>query len=268
MSARIMLDAGILTHSDFAEAATRPSSGSWGNPDFSGEIYGLIRRAPVNNRELQDQIDALFTVGRLIREGRIEAYTYIELQFELARGANERSRFNALTGCKVDRCPPAIERSKLLSTLSSSGFFAKGGKKDKKNAHLNQDGGQIEGIGLIRSLPEDQIEALIRLIPNLTPFEIGNLRSIHWFKCICDRFGGPEHYPDAFHLWTAERNSLDAFLTLDTILQNKVSNIKRERNSPIDIKITVLRPLDLLSSLGIDTIDPVPMVQGKFNYLF
>jgi hypothetical protein len=272
MPSRIMLDASIVIHSEIAETTKREAHGRWGSPNYSGKIHGLMRKKNFQEnekqREQQRQVEALFTVGRLIREGRVEAYTYIELQFELARGANERSRFNALTGCKIDRCPPAVERSKLLSTFNSSDFFAKGGNKDKRNTHSNQDRGQIEGIGMIRSLLEDQIEPLIRFVPNLTHFEIENLRNIHWFKFICDRFGGPEHYPDAFHLWTAERNSLDVFLTLDTTLQNKVSNIKRERNSPIEIKIVILRPLDLLSSLGIDRIDPVPMEQGQFYYLF
>jgi hypothetical protein len=101
----------------------------------------------------------------------------------------------------------------------------------------------------------------------LTDFEVGALRNIEWFQFLCARSGSPENYPDVFHLWTAERNGLDAVLTLDCKLRKLVSQVKKEKIRQIEIKTEVLRPLDLVQKLGIDQPDPVRIEHGRFYYL-
>ena len=101
----------------------------------------------------------------------------------------------------------------------------------------------------------------------LTEFDIESLRDICWFQFLCERSGSPENYPDVFHLWTAERNGLDALLTLDNGLRNLVSRVRSENVRTITIRTDVLHPLDLLRKLGIDNPDSVPMEPDRFYYL-
>ena len=89
-------------------------------------------RVPDEDTENQNQKNALFTVGRLIRERRIEAYDYVEISFERMRGRPPIQQFNALQNCKIHRCAPAVERSRFTQTINFRETIAKGGKKDRK----------------------------------------------------------------------------------------------------------------------------------------
>jgi hypothetical protein len=101
----------------------------------------------------------------------------------------------------------------------------------------------------------------------LTDFDVESFRDIGWFQFLCERSGSAENYPDVFHLWTVKRNCLDAILTLEKRLPNLVDRVKNERNKQIEIKTEVLRPLDLLQKLGIDSPDPVPVNADRFYHL-
>jgi len=63
---RVMLDSGIFSHSEFAEAAMQTRTIQWAGHSEEVQIGGLIRKKQFSNREYQRQTDSLFTVGRLI----------------------------------------------------------------------------------------------------------------------------------------------------------------------------------------------------------
>jgi hypothetical protein len=258
---RILLDNGIFSHSEFAEPAVMQTSVRWGDRDHVFSVHGLVRKAPDENAEYQSQQEALFTVGRLIREGRIEAYDYNEIQFERIRGKTAVQGCNALTGCTIHRCPPAVERSRFRKSINFMDVISKGGKKDKRAGADLGEANQIAFLKWLCTLRKEQMGVLISLAPQigLTGFEIESVKNIDWFKFLCQRSGSPENYPDVFHLWTAERNGLDALLTLDGRLQNLVSSVRNEKVRRFEIKTDVLRPLELLQKLGINDPDPVPM---------
>ena len=65
------------------------------------------------------------------------------------------------------------------------------------------------------------------------------------FLEILDRIGGNKH-ADAYHLWTAEHNRVDFFLTTDQKLINSV------RGSRVDINVEVVAPSELLKELGLN----------------
>ena len=259
---RILLDNGVFIHSEFAEGAEKATSLRWANKD-PVFLHGFVRKAPVRD---QEQMEALFTVGRLIREGRIEAFDYNEIQFEGMKHKRGLPVCNALQGCCPRTCPPAVQRSKFRTTHNFAEFISKGGKEDREAGIAPAEGNQIAFFQWLRTLTRADIEALIPLI-DLTVFEIENLRNIEWFKSLCQRSQSPENYPDVFHLWTAERNGLDAFLTLDATFQNLVCGVRNEKVRKIEIRAEVLRPLDLLQKLGIDKPDPVPMEHNRFYHL-
>jgi len=266
---RILLDNGIFSHSEFAEYSIEHTSVRWGNTEHVLPVQGFIRKAPDSNLEERAQKEALFTIGRLIREGRMEAHRYIEIFFEGMRGRTALSIGNALHGCNIRECPPALERSKFRSSVDLWDTISKGGKKDRKAGVKLGATNQIAFLEWLCTLEEEHVEALRPHAAQigLTAFEIESLTDLKWFKFLCQRSGSRENYPDVFHLWTAERNNLDGMLTLDRKLSNIVTSVRKERERRIEIKTQVLCPLELLRKLGIDKPDPVPLEVGRFYQL-
>jgi hypothetical protein len=263
---RVLLDAGIFMHSRFAEPAVSQSKVHLG---AHVDVVGVVRKAPDPNSSYQRQIDALFTVGRLIREGQIEAFKYWEVECEVWRGNPELSDCNALQGCNIKTCLPALPRSKLFQTIEFQDAISKGGKKDCEAGIALSPMSQIAFFKWLIALSDDEISLLISEASRvrLSKFDVESLRNFGWFKFLCQRSQSPENYPDIFHLWTAERNGHDALLTLEERLPKLISRVKSEKRKIINIKTDVLRPLQLLQKFGIRDPDPVPMAHGRFYHL-
>jgi hypothetical protein len=266
---RILLDNGIRSHCEFAEPATSRITLRWGGRDNVSIIHGIVRKAPDRNADYQKQIDALFTVGRLIRAGHFEAYSYNEIECERLRDRVGLGVCNALRGCSIYNCPPAVMRSRFRGTIDFTDAISKGGKKDARRKVALGNANQIAFLKWLFELTKQHAELLIShaALLGLTEFDIGSLKGVEWFQFLCQRSGSAENYPDIFHLWAAERNALDVFLTLDGRLPKFLKQVRNEKNKSIAIKTDVLRPLDLLQKLGIDNLDPVPMEPGRFYHL-
>jgi len=267
---RILLDTGVLIHSEFAVHATKQVSVRWGNRNIAAPVHGFVRKAADQNLEYQRQKEALFTVGRLIREGRLKAYVYIEILFEKMRGKGTFPVCDALKACDIQGCPAALERSKFVKTLDFWQMISKGGRKDRKPGVEPGTATQIAFLKWLCSLRKEAISALIEHAAQigLDEFEVESLRNVHWFQFLCQRSGSSENYVDIFHLWTAERNDCDAVLTFDKKLPNLMSRVGKEKVKKIEIRAQVLRPLDLLRKLGIGKPDPVPMDSDRFYDFF
>jgi hypothetical protein len=130
---RVLLDTGAFIHSEFAEPTVKEVPVRWGSGESMLEVYGLKRKRSDKSEDYRKQEEAMFTVGRMIREDKIKAYTSIEIEFERFRGTCGIQEFNALQGCKVHKCDPALDRSRFRKTSDFSGFMAKGGKKDRRS---------------------------------------------------------------------------------------------------------------------------------------
>jgi hypothetical protein len=66
----------------------------------------------------------------------------------------------------------------------------------------------------VLSLDYNSLTKRPAFISRFTDFELRNLESLDRFRQICSGLS-EQHYPDAFHLWTAEVNKLAFFLTTD-----------------------------------------------------
>lgn len=267
---KILLDNGIFIHSEFAEDAINPTTVNWGDTTITRSVHGFVRKKPDDDPEYQSQKEALFTVGTLIREGRIQAYDYIEIRFERMRGRAPIQHFNALQNCQIHRCLTPVERSRFRQTINIMETIAKGGKNDRKAGTALGIANQIPFFEWLCRLSKPNVDNIVKHAADigLPPFEVESLKNVEWFQVVCRRSGSPENYPDVFHLWTAERNGLDAVLTLEKRLPNLVFRINNERNKKIQIRTEVLRPLQLLRKLGINETDPVPMAPDRFyDYL-
>jgi hypothetical protein len=264
---KVMLDNSIVSHADFGEPKTIEQKAPWGDRIFSELVTGIIRKPPHPDKEYQDQMDALFTVGRLIRCGQVRAFTYRELRFEKARGRLGIC-CNALNNCRIELCASAIERSKFRSTLNIGEMMAKGGIQDwKKGLGLGNHSQIAFLIWLYEMKAAGRDSFLLHAAKlGLTEFEVESLRSLALFKSLCECSQSSENYPDMFHIWTTERNSLDVFLTLEKSLPQIIQAANVRKKNAIKLKVEVLRPLELLQKLGISRSDEVPLKAGKFYY--
>jgi len=107
---RVMLDNSIPGHSQLCDWAMGPQGPLFGAQSHC-EVLGVARKKPHDDAAFQTQVDSLFTIGRLIREKRIEAFTYGELRCESMQQFIGDPMLDALAECEIKTCPPAIERS-------------------------------------------------------------------------------------------------------------------------------------------------------------
>jgi hypothetical protein len=263
---RVMLDNGIQGHSQLCDWAMGPNGPLFGAQSES-EVTGVVRREPHKDPDFQAQIDALFTVGRLFREKQIEAFTYSELICESMQQFIGEPMLDALAECVIDTCPPAIERSRFQMG-NYSNFARKGGTRDQRRG-LDTSLSQIAFMQMLLGLEDGFLSQWghFKALIGLTEFEIESLENLKCFQGLCKIRGGIEHYPDMFHLWTAQRNRIDVFLTLDCKLANFANTIHKTKAIPIEFPTRVLRPIELLALLGVKEPDPFPIRHGSFYTL-
>jgi len=112
-------------------------------------------------------------------------------------------------------------------------------------------------------------ESVSRLIASsttlrLTEFEIVSFERLSFFKRMCQISQTTENYPDMFHIWTAQRNRMDVFLTLESKLPNIAKQIEDSKIDALDYPTKVLRPLEFLDGMGVKSLDPVPIQPDRF----
>ena len=262
---KVLLDNCILTGAELADRALKEKTIVWGDICETISEPGY-KKKNYKDASYQKEVDALVTIGRLIREGTIEAFTYSELDFESFRRSSPLKEFNALNNCPVSRCAAPIERSKFRKTIDFSGYVSKGGKKDKQKDFEISEFSQVSFVKWLLQLHESVIRSIVshHVELGLTDFEVKSFEQLKWFKFVCRRSGSSENYPDVFHLWAAERNGIDVFLTLEQRLPNIVNQIKQSNQRAHQVRTSVLRPVEFLTSIGIDKFDDPPIEAGKF----
>ncbi len=263
-----LLDNNVIGGAECARYVERDEELDWGEVRTSLKVTGIVRKQLAQNNAYQLEMDAIHTVGRLIREERIRAFTYHELKFERARRRPFVQEFNALRECEIEMCCSPIERSKFRVTGNFSEHLRKGGKKDKDNGFFDNTYSQIGFIKWLANINKSQVEAILSNAElfHLSEFEIESLESLGWFQKLCRKFGGEENYPDAFHLWTAERNNLDYFLTLENKMANIFHDIVKGRKA-ISMNVRVVKPTELLAEIGVKELDTVPIENNRFYRL-
>lgn len=261
---RVMLDNGIFGHSQICDWAMGPQGPNFGDENQHYEVLGIVRRKAHADAAFQAQIDALLTVGRLIREGRIRAFTYSELDCEKLKQFMGDNMLDALAECRIETCLPAIERSRFLQGDYFE-FARKGGKKDRKrglDTHLSQ----IAFLEMLCDLKDGFLSQWmpIKGLLGLTDFEIESLTNVKCFQIFCQISNSVENYPDMFHLWTAQRNRMDAILTLDDRFANIAKQVYKTGKVPIEFPTQVVRPLELLERLCVNAPDQIPIKYDCF----
>ena len=263
--ARVLLDNGIIGAAELAKPATEEKTLIWDDTQQVVQVPGY-RKKIASDASDQKEIDAIVTIGRLIREGAISAYTYNELRFESFRRTTPVRAFYALDSCNIARCLAPIERSKFGQTVNFGEYISKGGKKDRKRNIDLGDFNQIPFFEWLLSLNDGDVQSILihGSEIGLTEFEVESFRQLDRFKFISSGLRSPENYPDAFHLWTAERNNIACFLTLEKTLRNIADQMAQSKNPEHRLRVSVLRPIALLQLLGVSDLDEVPIKADRF----
>jgi hypothetical protein len=174
-------------------------------------VREVIRRVP--KRWNQTQSDALFNIAKLARENRVRLFIYSEIELETLAGTLFPSRMisDCFDGMTIDRVEAAIERSKLFSMPMHE-------YSDKK--------ARVAFVQWLCAIKPADLAAKPKLLAKFSPFERRNLESLNRLRTLCKNLA-EEHFPDAFHLWTAEVNELDYFLTADKRFINALTKTSR-----------------------------------------
>jgi hypothetical protein len=258
MPTKVLLDHSIVTNASRMHWVKRPlvdpSGQFFGNPLLCAE-----RVDPFSDPEWEAEAEAIYTVGKLIREKKVEAVSSMELKWEAIRDYLGRPPLDALDGCDIGMVPNPIERGKFVGS-SLENYVKKGGKKDGENG-----ASQIAFFDRLCQFGPDAVARILELRErlNLTDFECESLRDLEWFQTLSRRLRSKENLPDAFHLWTAKRNGIDVFLTLDLKLLNQVAAIEKEK-SGFRLGVKVRSPIRFLQEEGVAQPEPYPCVAGQF----
>jgi hypothetical protein len=264
---KVLLDTGVISSADFLEGDSRIQKLKWGSGSTRTTIAGFRRVDTVRDADQQNEKDALFTVGRLAREGRIALYAYSELNVEMWRRPRGRDPLlNAFLECRIMQCPAPVERSKFRATIDMNNWIAKGGKSDRDKGIRPSESSQIAFFQWLSNLPDEATAAFLNhsKLLGLDDFEVVSLQDLPWFQTLARAFVSPENLPDCFHLWTARRNGMHALLTLEKKLPRTIAQLKKRKQGAIDPGVAVLRPTELLRQLNVMEVIEAPVEPGRF----
>ncbi len=205
----------------------------YGKPYTYLKLHTRVR--PPRNDWRQTEIDCLPFIARLINEGKILPFTTDELRAEEFRALKYPSPHleDIFTDVKFERLRPPLDRSKWGLSIDQ---------------YCSKEAVISYCEGFLLSPSNQRVETFIQEMRRntritLSEFEERCLCRLNVFKDTCkgiDRI----HYPDALHLWTAEENGIDVFLTVDKKFRNVIERQK------IDIQCRVLFPFGLKSELS------------------
>ncbi len=260
---KVLLDNGILSHAEFLVGSAREDEVNWGGKLHAVDVVGYRRKPALKDENQQSEMEALFTVGRLIRENKIHAFSYIELVFEKIRGRGRIQECNALKNCKFGSVEAPLDRSKLFQT-SMGEFIEKGDRKFRDSSFT-----QIGFVKWLFSLEDRGIELLKKHSAQIgfSQFEQESLSYIPQLQKLCQHPITVKDYPDLLHIWTAERNKLNYFLTLDKKFKRKFSEVNSRMNVCDRFHVNIVTPIEFLHLLEIKQFDPVPVEHNRFYFL-
>ena len=106
---KVLLDTSILSGAELAESASIEETVLWGNVPNTVKVVGYRKRV-FDDPSLQAEIDAIVTIGRLIREGSRSAFSrpcglYLTCRSEASYSEGQVSRRAGVWSCN-NTCSP------------------------------------------------------------------------------------------------------------------------------------------------------------------
>lgn len=203
-------------------------------PGYNNLLEPVHNIRPRRTDWLQDEIDCLGKIAELCRRKIITPYITEELEAEKFRALKFPPRVydDLFEGIEFEKAQCPVVRSKW-------------GLSGEQYADKNDVVAYCKCFLLTPS--KERTEKFIAGMKenprfSLSAFEEKCLRNSDVFRKICHGIS-ENHYPDALHLWTAEENGLDIFLTID----RKFKNIMERQK--IDLHCQVMLPSNVLGVL-------------------
>lgn len=249
---KLLVDRNLRYKAVRAEGAIQQRTIQWGPHEIEAKIHGY-RGKPLPSVEVElQQLKALATISRLTTEGKLELFSSTELEFESFSAARGFQGFagDILADAEIQSVESAVERSFFQSTIDF-----------RQHIDGDQVGRWCEEFLL--KLDVTKVNRIIKHYVDLPDFCRQNLLNIARYQELCRHLSTLGHYRDAFHLWTAEVNGLDFFLTGDRRFVNVMT-----QSTKIDLPSPPISPVELLGNLGIEKFDSVPLADRKFTNLF
>lgn len=214
---KVLVDSCIFDNAIEMVPATAKKKVEWGDNVFTIDIRGMKRRQklPPSQEWKQRQIDSIPSIVRAVNEGFLGFYRYCEIGVEAMKrkgGTFGNSVTNHLMNVDFKKVAPAIERTKFRQT-----------------AYLKKYVAREEVVDFCKFLLTSPVEKAVdqpELENYFSDFELSNIKSLYRFRELCSGLA-EKQYPDAFHLWTAEVNGLDYFLTTDRKFIRVMTETKR-----------------------------------------
>lgn len=249
---KVFLDNCIVSISDTVQGAQRAHKVNWGGKEHTLQISGFEGKPFPKESEpwKRGQVECMPTIGRLARQGVIALSSYMETMFE---GWKRSGSFpaspigNVFNGVEIEHVDAAVERSY---------FF-----QSSLDEHIDNQSMIKFCKWLLDINPDILIEKIVQ-VRELPDFLVANLRNVKRFRELCKGLS-EKQYPDAFHLWTAEVNRADYFLTID----KKFIRVMTETNKA-ELLCPPLSPSQLLDQLGIHERDPIEYGEEVFYDIF
>jgi hypothetical protein len=247
-SVSALLDLSVMRLAEMMEPAVQEHTVRFGDRDQTFPVIGVRRKGPFRATEVwkTTQLAALPTLRRLVLSGQIRLFWHPELTLEAMLGHMDQTAGvgHLLHRVPIGDVPPAIERSRFQQI--DLGEFA---GKESFNKFCE----------LLLQLSYRDFAKRPRFLSSFSPFEQQNLRALERFKEIC-RALPKKHYRDGFHLWTAEANGLDYFLTADGKFIRALT-----QSSKLHLQCRPIGPDELLTEMGMTERDPLPVNDYDFH---
>ena len=249
---KLLIDRNIQNLAVRAVSATQAYTVQWGELSIITDVYGYGEKALPKGSWKRKQIEALPTIARLAREGKLVFCTSSELDFESFHASRgwQGTNGDMFHDIKYEHVPAAIERSFFSQTLDFSMYIS-----GEAQVSWYKD-------FLLRVDEKTFLEKILQY-KKLPDFDRRNFANLVRFRELCRYLNTDDHIRDAFHLWTAETNGLDYLLTADKKFINKMTN-----STPLDLPTPPINPTNLVELFGISELDPLPLSNRKFNYLY
>ena len=205
---KILIDRNIERNAIAFGTAIERRTVQWGDTTIVADLPARKRNEPRDDECFRrENIPYIATVARLARDNKIQLFQSPELMMERMRHRADKGGFAGLNLLEGIGLKTVTTPVDRLVVITSRG----------------------QNIGTT----EDEQNEFFRTIKHPR------------YKEFCKALNGA-HIDDAFHVWTAEAENLDCFLTMDTKFLRPWRQVERKLNS----KVKVLTPKELCELFG------------------
>src|SRR5882672_7469347 len=147
MTTTVLVDTSVRSAANVLEWTTEHKTVDWGGMRHSFDVAVMVRRKE-RDLDYEEQVRALPTITRLVREGHIIFATYIELDFENMNGRRP-SRKKVLRQCFVNRC--SCKHGRSANGLVEQGQMAANCSFAPNGPHKGPNMGKAIGLAAIKA---------------------------------------------------------------------------------------------------------------------